>query len=228
MDDLDKLLKFDPLDTAEKITGVSTADAELQGFENPAMAVGFVLMQENAAAKEEWLTELDDTSFHNKLERYQRIIEKFGFEQVLADNFTSKWDNHENYFIYAHRKGLLLSFDTFNQTSVNGGKVYYQWRPSVPLDETHGCRSSGCFENYDTDPVWIGDHDCREALIHNLNKLNNRGEFVSPWIKRPFLWLLHHGDTEAENYDYKEINETRIERLPQWVKDFIGPPSRKA
>src|ERR1017187_5685094 len=117
---LDELLKFDALQEAEKQTGVSYKDTTKgEGFDNPATALGFLLMRENAMAKEEILTELGDTTFNNDLDRYQSIIEKYGFEKVLEDDFIDPHNlsnpdetKYEKYFIYAHRqKGLLLAFD---------------------------------------------------------------------------------------------------------------------
>lgn len=219
MTELERRLKLDPLARAEELTGVSYKDkAAGDGFDNPAVALGFLMMQENAAAKERLLTEADDTTMLNDLSRYRRIIESYGFELVLADEWVSSWGHRETYFIFAHRKGLLLSFDTYNGTRVNGGNVYYNWKPSVPWDEVSGCLSSGGMSG----EIWVGHHDCREALIHNLNKLNNRGEFVAPWARRPFLWLLHYDDSKTPGYDYAAITESRIKRLPAWVQEMLG------
>lgn len=219
-DKIDKLLKFDALSEAERLTGVSYKDKDAgDGFDNPATALGLLLLQSNGRAKEAALLEVGDTLLHNELPRYRSIVEGYGFEQVLADQWKSTWGDDETYFIFAHRKGLLLSFDTFNGKSVNGGKVYYNWRPAS-LDLINGCMSSGSFDS--ASGVWCGDHYCREGLIHNLSKMDNRGEFVTPWTKRPFLWLLHFDEAKVPGYDYKAIVEARIKRLPQWVQDFIG------
>lgn len=219
MSEIDRLLAVDPLAEAERITGVSYKDEKRgKGLDNPAAALGLILLQTNAAAKEKVLRETGDTVFSNELPRYQSIIEKYGFENVLADHWLSRWGHDETYFTYAHRKGLLLAFDTFNGKSVNGGKVYYNWRPAS-MEVMSGATSSGGLTK---DGVWVGDHDCREALIHNLTKLDNRGEFVCPWAKRGFLWLLNFDEPKVEGYDYKAITEARIKRLPQWVQDFVG------
>lgn len=220
MTDIDSMLKFDPLAEAEKVTGVRYSDKEAgEGFDNPATALGFRLMQDHAAAKERALTELGDTVFSNDLPRYRSIIESYGFQEVLADRWHSRWGNDETYFIFAHPKGLLLSFDTFYGDRVNGGKVYYNWRPA-DMERAWGCTSSGCMVS---DDVWGGDHDCREALIHNITKLETNGTLITPWVKRPFLWLLHFDDSRVDGYDHAAITEARIKRLPQWVQDFIGP-----
>lgn len=222
MTDLDKLLRFDPLDMAEKLTGVSIHDEA----DKSSVVLGLAIAQEHASAKNRALLESNDTTLCNKLARYVLIITAFGFEEVLIDKWKSSWGHDEQLSIYAHRKGLLLSFDSYNGENVSGGNVYYNWRPTVSLDEAGDCTSSGGYANFDTDPVWVGGHDCREAIIHNLNKLNNRGEFVTPWVKRPFLWLLHYDEPKVQGYDYRAISEARIRRLPSWVQDFIGPETR--
>lgn len=71
--------------------------------------------------------------------------------------------------------------------------------------------------------VWCGDHDAREALVHKITKLEERGSFVPVWSKRPFLWLLHYMDTKEEGYDYNALNAARIAAMPEWVQEMIGP-----
>lgn len=222
---IDELLKFDPLAAAEKITGVDYKDdAAGIGFDNPSVALGLMLAHAHGQAKERALTETGDTVFSNELSRYRMIVEGFGFEEVLRDEWDSSWGHRESFYIFAHRKGLLLSFDTWSSDGrpqhINCAKVQYNWRPAV--DSLFDCISSG---HMHPSGVWVGDHDAREALIHNLNTLNNRGEFVAPWVERPFMWLLHFDDPKVEGYDYAAISEARIKRLPQWVQDFIGPES---
>lgn len=224
MSKIDALLKIDPLAVAEKITGISYKDKAFgEGLDNPATALGLLLMQAHAKEKEAALRETNDTVFSNELPRYLTIIEKFGFEQVLADEWQSTWGPTETLYIFAHRKGLLLSFDTFGGNRVNAAKVYYNWKPSI--DEWWDCRSSG---HMTEGGIWVGDHDAREALIHNLNKLNNRGAFVSPWAERPFLWLLNFDEPKVAGYDYRAITEARIARLPDWVKATITPRMAEA
>jgi hypothetical protein len=58
-----------------------------------------------------------------------------------------------------------------------------------------------------------------------IDKLKRNGEFLPKWVERPFLWLLHHGDTQGE-YDYDEINEERISKLPKHVIDAITPEEK--
>jgi len=69
--------------------------------------------------------------------------------------------------------------------------------------------------------IWSGDHDCREALKHNINKMLENGTFIKKWKEQPFLWLLYYMDSETKNFDYKLINKTRISKLPIEVQELI-------
>jgi hypothetical protein len=69
--------------------------------------------------------------------------------------------------------------------------------------------------------VWSGDHDCREAIKFNIKQLAENGTFLKKWVKPPFLWLLHHNDPKEPGYNYEEINNERISRLPKDVQEII-------
>lgn len=221
-DPLDDLLRFDPLAEAERLIGGSIHDPIPEGGTmNPATAVGFGLAQGHAAIKDHALRSRGDTVLSNDLDRYVDIIEAYGFERVLTVPFRCYPEAADNLFVYAHRAGLLLCFDTYCADHVNSGNVYYNWRPAEGANRGP-CISSGGFSRVDQ-TVWRGNHDCREALIYNLDRLAANGELVSPWVERPFLWLLHYGDTKAKGYDYDKINGERTASLPDWVREFIGP-----
>jgi hypothetical protein len=224
--ELNGRLSFDPLSQAEKITGKHSGEDKETAF------LGMGLMIENNQRKNEILDSMDDTKFSNSVESYLRKAKKFGFEVVLTEPFTSRRGIGENLYILWHDElGILLTFDTSTceddgswakagkevpPPSVNGGHYYYNIKLNPKVDWS--ILSSGSYEG----DVWVGDHDCREALIYKINRLKENGEFLTKWTKRPFLWLLHHGDTDGE-YDYHKINEERISRLPQRVIDAITP-----
>ena len=75
--------------------------------------------------------------------------------------------------------------------------------------------------------VWVGYHDSREALLHNLERLEAEGHFIEPWAEQPFLWLLNYQDTKDEGYDYSKINARRIAQLPAHVQEMIGEYKQK-
>lgn len=220
-DELDRLLKFDPLDTAERMLGRDDPNS---------LNLGLALHINHTQRKREALAALGDTTFSNRVDRYQEILALMGFELALELPFVAQGygngdpDREERYFIYAHRDGLLLCFDTYCGNMVNGATVYYNWIPHSTTDRW-GYTSSGRFEGYvdHLNPgVWCGDHDAREALRHKIQGLRSAGSLLPKWRNRPWLWLLHYQDTKEPGYDHKAINESRIRLCPQWVQDMIG------
>jgi hypothetical protein len=78
-------------------------------------------------------------------------------------------------------------------------------------------------EKFDREGFFAGDIDCRVGVKFQINELERTGTFLSPWLKRSHLWLLHHDDTAASRYDYQKINEERIDMLPSFVREAITP-----
>jgi hypothetical protein len=167
------------------------------------------------------LSERDDTFYGMQMDVYRAIIEAYGFELVLETPFQGR-NVEERHFVYAHRDGLLLSMDSYDGERVNGGNVYYTWRKNADVKDTHHLTSSGRYLDRGVYTLWEGSHDCREAIVHNLNSLRAEGLFVTPWPQRPFLWLLHYMNTQADGYDCDAINSERIALLPEWVREMIG------
>jgi hypothetical protein len=245
-DFLRKVLDVDPLLEAEKITGKSYKNDQRTEM------LGFAIMQRHSQQKNEILRGVDDTLLTNDLDRYVRIIEDMGFERVLEEDFINcrsaavigDKDMTEKFFIYAHRDGLLLKFDTFtwshkpDEVHVNGGQVFYNWKNRG--EEGRYCRSSGHYvfpkteaggNNYDAEPIcWSGDHDCREALRYNIDALRKYGNFLPQWVDCPFMYLSHFGESRENEkgefanrmriYEAKTIE--RIAKLPEWVRQMIG------
>jgi hypothetical protein len=242
--------------------------------------------------KEELLSSLDDTCFHETESEYLRKVTDFGFKSILVESFKNKDNIEERLHIMFHYDySILLVWDTFTYgddgswarsgqsvppPSRNGGKFYYNWIPNDKIENS--VTSSGGFVgngdkdqsfsimfNKDLTPhilpkelrdkqpkfrnctwdefsakdtewnkevksyladqetikIWNGDHDCGEALKHNINKLLENGVLVKKWKKQPFLWLLHHMDTKEEGYNCEEINKQRIAKLPIEVQELI-------
>tara|TARA_R110000824_G_scaffold12226_7_gene53632 strand:- start:51350 stop:52162 length:813 start_codon:yes stop_codon:yes gene_type:complete len=221
---LKNALKTDPLGEAEKEIGAGYNDPDpLLG--DAVTALGMKKMWENQAVKDEILKKRKDTLFRNTKDYYLAVIEENGFEKVLEIPFVSH-DKQETYFVYWHPDGLLLSFDTFNEDGINGGKIKYNWTANDWEKMPWGILSSHapfktCQNNGEEIEYISGDHDAREALIYNMDQLREHGTFLSPWKEQGFLWLLHHGDTKDEVFDYQAITEERIKMLPQHVQDAI-------
>lgn len=219
--ELDEALSFDALRFAEQLTGESYKNNQDTAHLGVALHIGAT------KTKHEMLEAADDTTHSNSLDRYLRIIGEEGFEQILVIDFISRGDGKDQFFIFYHEAdGILLVFDTFNGSRVNGGHFYYNIKPHDPDGDTFwGCISSGGLRKVGEEMVWVGDHDCREALRHHIAKLRENGDFLQEWVKPPSLWLLHHGDISGGEYDHRTINAERIAMLPEKVQKAIAGKS---
>lgn len=239
-ENLDDMLRFDPLAAAEQITGKHYAcSPETTGW-------GLMLMMTNSAKKEAALKELDDTILSDTIANHLRIVESMGFKRLLEMDFVKqgKYDTeprNEKFFIHWHEDGLLMAADTYFGHKRNSAKVWYNWRPN-DLNAYWNVISSGRLEFDDKLPSkwtaddksadvgrpmhWAGDHDAREAIRHKIAKLRENGSFLRPWKTQPFLWLLHHGDTVGTDYrdtSHEKINAERLAMLPDYVRECVQP-----
>jgi len=218
---IDDVLKFDPIDTAEKMMGGDRSDA--------SMFLGLALAMENNEQKERVLNASGDTHFSTTLDQYISIVQGIGFEQVLCIPFVGeKWGKEtapqEKFFVFFDKsRSILLTFDTYNSGKVNGGKFLYNIKPNNEKSFYNVISSGGYTKDSDGNYVWVGDHDCREAIKHKIARLEENGQFLTKWLERPFLWLLHYMDTKDKNYDYRAINAERIAMLPDYVQEAITP-----
>ena len=228
-EELETRLAFDALNAAEKITGRSINDGD-----RPAGEIASMLLQENEDRKRELLLINNDTTFFDTLEHFTAVILDMGFDLALREDFISdssldgRNKGQESFYIYAHRDGMLLAFDTFWGDKMNGGHLYYNWVPNSVNDRS-GAAGIGSFKEHPEGVefdgrrlIWVGDHDCREALRLKVNRLRKHGRFMPKWGKAPFLWLMHHQDIKAKDYDYEALNKARIAKLPEWVQEMIG------
>jgi hypothetical protein len=211
---IEKILKRDALDETEKMTGSSYKDSPF------TQQMAILNHLEAVAHREAAMLLTGDTAFSNKLDYYMKAASSIGFKKVLELPFAVKsdWDERpriETYFIF-WRDGILLSFDTYNSDHVNGGHFYYNWK---------GPRGSYLSSGHAVEnDIWVGDHDCREGLKFHIRQLEENGSFLPKWVERPFLWMLHHGDTANDKvYDYESLNAKRIAMLPREVREAITP-----
>lgn len=212
---LDALLKFDPLDSAEKITGASYKEDQATGLFGLGLA-----MAQNRIKRQE-LSQRGDSYWGMSLIDYLEVIEDFGFERVLYLPFHKDGVDNALYVYWEPERGILLSFDSYNGDRVNGGRFYYNWIPNETT--SHRVTSNGGFYKIAENRfVWSGYHDCREAIRHHIKQLESAGSFVVPWLKLdPCIWLFHYGETE-ELRQYGDLRTARIAALPEHVRISIG------
>jgi len=225
----DDLLKFDALNTAEKITGKSykeDKETELLGL---ALHIG------HAEEKKSRLMESCDTYFGQSIENYLSVVYELGFKAAYTEEIPPKKDEDrlsDAYFIFYHPEGIILEFDSYwGMKSVNGGRFFYNWRPNRPEFNNYKILSSGTYAIYskETDNyIWSGHHDCREALRYNIELLRKHGTFVTPWVNCPINWFSHYGDrSDDKDFNnrssmYKNFSKPRIASFPTEVKELFG------
>jgi hypothetical protein len=178
-------------------------------------------------------SEAKDTTYGMKLEPYLKFVKQEGFEELLRIPFDGMSGYKEMFFIFFHwKEGILLKFDTFSGNGVNGGNFCYNWKPKPEFANEDKDGNLPYFKYLSTahvvhqeagrETIVCGNHDCREDLCKNLRNLRKYGDFVSPWIERPFLWLLHYMDVKKPGYNYNALNAERIKLLPEDVQKLLG------
>jgi len=217
-DRIAEALSFDPLAEAERITGSSYKDDKSTAF------LGMFLAMEQSSRKARLLQESNDTCNHNNLAQNVQVVESLGFQLLESGTFQSAGmgdeGQEEQWSIY-WRDGILLFLDSF-RGNLNSGHAYFNYRLNPGSRSLTGY-SGGFTLTPEGDRVAYGSIDIREGLRHRLTTMEENGEFLSQWVERPFLWLLHHSDTKVPGYDHEAITKQRISLLSQDVQDAVTP-----
>lgn len=207
--DLRTALDFDPLLAAEKVTGQSYKDDD----DTARLGLGLALMHNQR--KESLLRRARDSYFAMPFAEQLDLFGDLGFEEVYRETFDGHGDD-ETYVILWHPDGILATCESYG-THRNSAKVYYNYRHPDGYPGGHLTSGGGM-----RDGVWVGNHDAREGVRHNLDAMRAEGEFLPVWVERPFLWLLNYSESKGD-YDYAAINAAKIARLPVDVQWRITP-----
>lgn len=221
--ELRRLLYTDALAEAEKITGKSYKDDE------KTSRIGMALHMALNAAKTAALQEAADSHLGMNLDETLRLFYMMGFDEVLCDEFTARSSQpgiNETYRLLWRQDGLLATVESYAGIRLNMSKVYYNIEFPRGSHTVMDVLSSGKMWSDDWDSpegrrVWIGDHDAREGIRYRLRRLEEVGTFLPVWVEQPFLWFVTHEETKDADYDYKEITNERISRLPENIQYAI-------
>lgn len=219
------LLHFDPLAQAEVLTGESYK-------ENEGVAMlGMGIQMVHSETKRTILKGRKDSYMSIPLHEYEEIIKDMGFVLIFEEAFNTSNSWGTDYLkIWFHPDGMLLVYDTYGPDNLNGGHVYYNCQVGKRKKMTNFYKfiSSGKWTRVRTHGItrwiWIGSHDCREAIRFNLDQLREHSKFINPWRERQFLWFLHYMDTKPEGYDHRAITNRRWEQFPDYVKKCVPLP----
>jgi hypothetical protein len=208
---LDELLGFDPLLEAEIVTGRSYKHDEATSSLGLLLAIG------NNSKKKELLKANSDSYYGMGIAEFVVLMDSLGFKSV-ASGFIP---NSEDEWFIDWRDGILVVYDSF-RGSLNGAKAYFNYLP-VSDNSYRGGFSGTAVEGPNGKYIWCGDFNAREGFKHRLRNCEDTGIFLKEWIQQPFLWLLHHGDTKVDGYDFNKINQQRIAMFPAEVQAAICP-----
>lgn len=208
-DDLmEQVLKTDPLSIAERVTGKSYKDDEATSI------LGLLMDTAHNRIKQSMLKNSDDTYRSMPLKGFARIVRSLGFQVVYTESWNSEYSKGPEKFVlyYNSKFGLLLKMQTFNNvTTIDGISMYFNWRPFSPhcIDPIHGC--SGHFED---GHVFFGDYSNSDGLRLVINKMLKYGQFITPWIHSPSLFLLNPSECRLYQIGSKdEISPKKISQI---------------
>ena len=252
-EDFNDVLNYDPFLAAEKMTG-DRYDSE------EAKYLGAALFMGHARVKREELGLRMDTYSRMEFSQALSVFSENGFQTVLEETFPET--NHGlSKQVTMWRNGVLLfmsSIEGFQENPatgdwdvpteyVNSARFYYNW---VPHDVKTARRytSSGHFDVFRDGValslaqrsapsdvwVWGGHHDGREAAIHHLSQLEDKGTLLETWNTDPSLHLIHFSE---EKHDEPKkpgwpsgrhlITQGRLQRLPYKVQNHIAVAMRE-
>lgn len=219
--ELDDLLRFDPLATAERVTGESYRD-------DPASTLlGLSLFSAHVDAKDAALTARGDTRSSMPFGEHLAVFASLGFAIVLDEPFEAGDGTPERFVVLWHPEGVLGSCESYGRLgSTNKSNMAYAWRPGDLDGDWWGrLTSSGGIHH----GVWYGDHDTREGLRHKFNALRAEGSFLSDWSgrrrwPRPWEHLGTYAEWDGGNGRdrWNEVRQARFLRLPAVVREAIG------
>lgn len=231
---LDDLLKYDALQEAEDIVYGKNGEPPIYTGRSDVKNDLFMLLGSlNQKDKREALEKQQDTGGSQKVQYFQKVLTDNGFILDLHEvGKKPSWDKtfhqkmkNEMCQVWYHPDGIVVIFDTF-MGGVNSAKCFYQVKPLDPERKGfYECTSSGSFEKTnDEGLIWIGDHDAREGLIHNLNKIRKHGTFLKQWhmTRRPVWFVIWEGPEQYSfDFDYDAASLERILRCPN-VSQIMG------
>lgn len=216
-EDIDKILRTDPLAEAEKLTGKSYKDDE------ETAAMGLLMHMANARRRNHLMEANGDSTFRSREEDYIRIIESIGFEKVWMDVFEGRVTKEREY-IFHNPAGFLLYFNTYTwevgDCNVNRAEIFFNWKSN----DAKNLFPNACSGGLNDDLVFCGNMDAREAVIHNVTKLLRTGQMHTPIDrKRTWIWFVNYIESSVEGYDHKAITQSKMVQLPQRVREsFFG------
>ena len=173
------------------------------------------------------LQNIGDTHFRMTWDEFKEKLLVEGFKIGLSEEFNfereKKIVKEEEIIYYYPEKGMVIYANSFSEKqSINEGSLYAEIQANTKEDGRTICKwiSTGGMIN-EKKLIYKTSHDVREGLFSKLKILESAGVFLKKWTDDDrFLWFLNY--TEKNDYDYKKITQSKIERCPQELREIIG------
>lgn len=221
-------LRFDPIQTAEEMTGSSVDESKA------TQGLAFGMHIAGLKRQRMLLGELGDTHHMISWKEFLEIIAEYGFEIVVIRQFAydgGGYDSKVEYptlIIAAHRtKKLLLhatSYISCGSERLNNGNVY----GAIDKEELTFEEYCQALDGVDAQDAYDGEGtkgfeiDARYGLISKLELLEGQVQFVDWHQQDRFLWLLDYVEAKVKEGDlYQERRDEFLATAPSWVRDFI-------
>lgn len=229
--EFERILHFDPLLEAEKVTGKSyKEDDETRGL-------GFLLFQESARQKQEELALRGDFYRNIPFLEAVDIARDAGFKVVWAHSGLSHYGHPQGTIIF-WSDGILLVINSY-QDNLNSARIFFNWRPfsgksdefgpifSFPVSGGMEHRGEG-FDDIEGDPwVFVGNIHVVEGFKHYVDKLRASGEVLTKWYITDDLLGVKVGK-EVES-DFKDPNwHDKIRQIIRVRVSEFDEPARSA
>jgi hypothetical protein len=207
-----KLLNYDPLYEAEKVTGKSYKEDEITS------KVGFINMGCNNRKKETALKEIKDTYFNIPVQECVEIFQNYGYKSIYVDTHDGEYGLDIFYVMYNKDIYSIVTFDSFIGNKINSGEMYinvdfgsdenmkYLWKipcSSSPLKSYKFGRSIHL--------------DIREGAITKLKSILTNGNPIKNINENVWYWGVPYWINEKSEISRQEYVYNYLKTLPSYV-----------
>ena len=231
MNNIDELLRYDPIAEAEKIT----RKGHWSNFSDEDNMLALLLNMKHVENKEKVLKGNKDTYFSVSWNYLIEVLFDNGFKigtewEFIDDQYNEA--HKEKAGIYYREDGVVVFAESYGDgTSVNSGKCFYELEMKDDVDKREFFSLIHTGSRYEENKL-ENQLDIREGLIYELNKAATYGNFIKTWTNRNHLWILdymeshkridHNAKYEVWNKQYREVTNEHISKCPKELQDIVA------
>jgi hypothetical protein len=152
---------------------------------------------------------------------YIKLLKAEGFIKILEEEFVGNDNCKEIFFIYFHKNGIFVSFDTYSIHTINAAKMVFNWKPKTLSAINEICGSGYFIKMRNGKMVWIGSDDVRDSMWYKLRRLRRSGVFIRDWFECPDIWWVNYTESKLSTKELYLAMIRKFCKLPQSIQqDF--------